>query len=133
MILDAENLFSDRQAVTATAVSENVIDLGASDAGPGEPLSVLIQVTEDFAGLTSLKVEVETDDDSGFGSAKTLNSSDVVPVADLVAGKQFAINALPHGLGRYVRLNYVAVGTATDGTVTAGIVFDKQQGFGHAI
>lgn len=133
MILDAQNLFSDDQAITATAVSENVIDLGAAGAGKGEPLNLLIQVTEDFATLTSLQVEVQTDDNSAFSSAKVLTLSDDIAAADLVAGKQFAINALPHGLERYVRLRFIVTGTnATAGKVVAGIVFDRQRGFGHA-
>ena len=34
MILDLENMFSDDQALTATAVSTNVIDLGATGMPP---------------------------------------------------------------------------------------------------
>ena len=45
MILDKENLFSDDQALTTTAVSENVIDTGAAkDVGPGEPLRVVRKI-----------------------------------------------------------------------------------------
>lgn len=133
MILDAQNLFSDDQAITATAVSENVIDLGSDGAGPGEPLELLAQVTEDFATLTSLNVEIQTDDNSAFSSPTTVGSTGAVAAADLVAGYQFRVRALPHGLQRYVRLNYVVAGTnATAGKVVSGIVFDKQQGHGHA-
>lgn len=134
MILDYENLFANDQAITATAVSENIIDRGSDkDSGPGEPLELLVQVTEDFATLTSLQVEVQTDDNSAFSSARTVTLSEDIAAADLVAGKQFPIRALPHSLERYVRLRFVVTGTnATAGKVVAGIVFDKQQGVGHA-
>ena len=43
MILDAQNQFSSAQALTATADSTNVIDLGvAREIGVGEPMCVLI-------------------------------------------------------------------------------------------
>lgn len=131
MILDYENRFSDAQAVTASAPSENVIDMGAAGAGPGEPLELLAQVSEDFATLTSLQVEVQTSPDNSTWSTVTL--SEDAPVADLVEGYQFRIRALPHGLDRYVRLNYVVTGTnASAGKIDAGIVVDKQQGYGHS-
>ena len=67
MILSAQQLFSDDQAITATAVSTNVIDLGVAgtpygavaalnqDVGKGAGVPVLIQVTEDFDNLTCSK------------------------------------------------------------------------------
>jgi len=131
MILDYENRFSDGQAVTATAVSDNVVDFGSDGAGPGEPLELLVQVSEDFASLTSLQVEVQTSADNS--SYSTIASSEDAGVGDLEAGYQFRIRALPHGLDRYVRLRYVVTGSnATAGKVDAGIVVDKQQGYGHS-
>ena len=56
MILSAQQIFSDDQAVTATAISTNVIDLGApgtpydaaaalnQDIGKGCPIPVLVQL-----------------------------------------------------------------------------------------
>ena len=43
MYTDAQNLFSDAQALTVTADSTNVIDLGVDrNVGQGEPLAVVI-------------------------------------------------------------------------------------------
>lgn len=134
MILDKQALFSDKQAITATAVSENVIDLGAtgtpisgvtalkSDLGISD-VPLLIQVTEDFATLTSLTVSVQTDDNVGFGSPKTVISTPAIPVASLKAGYKFPMVWVPRGTDeRFVRLNYTVAGSnATTGKITAGI------------
>ena len=129
MIFDSTNKFSTKQAVTATAVSTNVIDLGVSkrDIGNGEVIPLFIGVEEEFAGLTSVVVTVQTDDAEGFGSAVNVLQTGVIPVADLVAGYQFNINTVPLGvLGRYVRLNYTVAGTGTAGTISAGITAGNQ-------
>lgn len=139
MIFSAEQLFSDDQAITTTAVSTNVIDLGATgtvlrqpndlkrDIGKGTPIPILIQVTADFASLTSLQVTVQTDDAENFGNAVNIVSSDTVLAADLVAGYKFPIIWVPLGVNkRYMRLNYTVSGSASAGTVTAGIVADVQ-------
>ena len=130
MILDKENLFSDDQAITASAASTNVVDLGVSrDIGKGVPVPVLIQVTADFATLTSLTAEIETSDSEDFSSSETLATSGAIPAADLVAGYQFPMQYMPLGTKRYVRVNYTVAGTnASAGTVTAGIVAAHQHG-----
>src|SRR5687768_14134781 len=96
MVLDKNTLFSDEQAITVTAASTDVLDLGALGIVPYnqaqllhrkglKEIPLLIQVTEAFATLTSLKIAVETDDNSAFSSAKEVLSQTVL-VADLVAG-----------------------------------------------
>jgi len=72
MILDKQNLFSDDQAVTVTADSTNVIDLGIAGMGKGEPVRLIAQVTETFDGGTSLQVSLVTSDSSTFNGATTL-------------------------------------------------------------
>lgn len=130
MIFDKENLFSEDQAVTATAVSTNVVDLGVDrDIGKGVPVPVVIQVTEDFATLTSLTAEIQTASDEAFSSPEVLATSGAVPAADLVTGKQLALQYMPLGTKRYLRINYTVAGTtATAGTVTAGVVAGHQHG-----
>jgi len=130
MILDLTNKFSSAQVVTITAASENVIDLGVSsrDVGNGEVVPVYIEVDTALTGLTSLQVTVQTDDAEGFGTAVNVVSTGVILAADLVSGYQFAIIQLPLKLvGRYIRLNYVVVGTAGAGSLTAGITMGNQQ------
>ncbi|WP_413616414.1 hypothetical protein MRB56_09105 [Halomonas cupida] len=131
MIFDSTFLFSDDQAVTATAASTNIVDLGVvRDIGKGVPVPLLVQVTEDFATLTSLTVTVETDDDPGFGSPKVLATSGAIAAADLVAGYQFPLQYMPIGTERYLAITYTVGGTdATAGTVTAGVVAGHQHGY----
>lgn len=138
MIFDLQSMFSDQQAVTATAASTNVIDLGVAqtpqhakaaitrDVGRGRPIPVVVQVTEDFDALTSLTVALEVDDDEDFGTAEVVQSV-VVVLADLVAGKRIAPFYLPKGTDKqYARMNYTVTGdNATVGKITAGLVFGE--------
>lgn len=141
MILDSENLFSDKQAITANAASTNVIDLGATgtpklrnasalirDISKGEEIPLLVQFVEAFNNLTSLTVAVETDDNSAFSSAKVVHSQ-VVALADLALGKRLSIRELPYGVAeRYLRLNYTVTGTApTTGKITAGFTMGNDE------
>jgi hypothetical protein len=139
MLLDKQNLFSSDQALTATAVSTNVIDRQAGgfafttdtlgntppeDPGLSPELEVLCTVTEDFSGGTSVQVQVCADDAAALSSPTVLLSSAAIAVASLKKGYQFRI-AIPPGMAaadRYIGLNYVVVGTPTLGKVTAGIV-----------
>jgi len=139
MILSAQQLFSDDQAVTATAISANVIDLGTAgtpygavaalnnDKGKGCPVPVLIQVTEDFATLTSLTVTVEVSAAAGLTSPQVL-ATETILAADLVAGKQTFLQCLPNGADlRYLGVRYTVNGSnATAGTITAGISMGNQ-------
>ena len=84
MILDEQALFSDKQEVKATAASTNVIKVNG-DIGKGEPVEVLIQVVEDFAGATSCKVAVQTCDTEN-GTFTDLVATDAIAVAKLKAG-----------------------------------------------
>lgn len=139
MIFSQQQIFSDAQAVTATAISENVIDLGvratpydaaaalAGDKGKGNPVPILAQIVEDFNTLTSLTVAIETSDNANLSSSTVL-ASQVIPLADLVAGKQIAVQFLPNGVtGRYLGLRYTVTGIPpTTGAVTAGITMGNQ-------
>lgn len=140
MILSANQLFSDDQAITATAISTNVIDLGVrgtpydaaaaliGDVGKGTPVPVLIQVTEDFATLTSLTVTLETDAAATLDDAPVVLATEVIAVADLVAGKQTHMQFLPNGVtGRYLGVRYTVTGSdASAGKITAGITMGNQ-------
>lgn len=136
MILDRQTLFSDRQAITATAGSTDQIDLSprgmgiVRDVGAGSNLPVLIQVVETFNNLTSLTVSIQVDEDSAFGSPKTVAVSPAIPLASLVAGYNFpALDYIPRGSDeRYLRLLYTVAGTApTAGRITAGIIMGGAQ------
>lgn len=138
-ILSQQQLFSDAQAVTVTAPSDNHIDLGKTgtppygeqpltrDIGKGTGIPLTIQVIEAFAGLTSLAVEVQVDTDPAFGTAETVHTSTPILAADLAAGYRFNLDQFQTGTDkRYLRLNYVVVGTATAGMITAGVSMGNQ-------
>lgn len=133
MIFDQQSILSDAQAITATAASTNVIDLGpiatgiVRDIGKGTQTPLLIQVVESFNNLTSLTVALQTDDNEAFSSAKTV-WSEVVVLASLTAGYVVIPEFIPRGTNeRYMRLNYTVTGTApTTGKITAGITMGNQ-------
>lgn len=135
MILDNQTLLSNRQAITASAASTNVIDLGPinqgmrRDIGPGTAIPLVAQVTADFAaaGAATLSLALQVDDNSGFTSPKTVHTTAAVPVADLKAGYQMPLDWVPFGTNeRYLRLNYtVSTGPFTAGTITAGVTTGK--------
>ena len=137
MIFSAEQLFSDDQAITATAVSTNVIDFGTpgtpydaaatlnQDVGKGAKIPISIQVTEDFDNLTSLDIAIETGSTSSLGTEVV---SKTVLLADLVQGYQYPIDVLPNEINeQYLGIRYTVTGTApTAGTITAGITMGNQ-------
>jgi hypothetical protein len=144
MIFDNQTLFSDNQAITATARSTNVIDLQqigipygnverlSRDLGKSDDVPLLIQVTETFNNLTSLQVDIQTSDDPAFGSGVVTHSTTgAVLLASLVAGWRPNYTTLPEagtaGMKRYLSLNYTVVGTApTAGKIKSGIVAGVQ-------
>ena len=137
MILSAQQLFSDDQAITASADSTNVIDLGVpgtpygavaalnDDVGKGAKIPLLVQVTEAFDLLTTLEIKISTGATTGLG---TTIISEIVALADLVVGKQMVLDILPNEITeRYLGIEYVVVGTApTAGKITAGISMGNQ-------
>ena len=132
MLLDMQSLFSDRQAVTSSVASQNVVHTALGklkEISFGTPIPLLIQVVEDFVGCTSLKVAVQTSATENFTNPVTLIQSGDVPVAELKAGFKFPINFMPKGNLGYTRLYYTVVGTATKGKIDAGIVACADSGF----
>ena len=139
MILSMEQMFSDDQAVTATALSANIIDLGVAgtpfggkapfnrDVGKGNPIPVLIQVTANFATLTSLTVTVESSANENMSSSTVL-ATETILLAALKAGKQTFMQVMPNGAkGRYLAVRYTVAGsTATAGKITAGVSMGNQ-------
>lgn len=141
MIMDRTLLFSDGQAITATTVSTNVVDLSATgtvyganapiirDIGNGTEIGLHVGVTQSFNNLTSLTISVETDDNAAFSSATTAFTSPAYTQAQVAAGaKQLLPTSIPVGVNeRYARLRYAVAGTApTTGKITAGVVAGRQ-------
>lgn len=118
MILDADLVFSNKQAVTATAASTNKIDLGAAGDAIGQELTIHVVVDTAFATLTSLTVSLETSADNSTWT--TVLSGPAIARASLTKGASIFCVRVPQGLSRYVRMKYTVGGSnATAGKVTA--------------
>ena len=129
-IMDKSLLFSDRQAITATAASTNLVDLGAArNFKGGEMVPITIAITESFNTLTSLTISVETDDNAAFSSATTVMTFPTITLTNLQAGDpQPPPYHIPWQVAeRYLRLKYTVVGTdPTTGKITAGVSAGSQ-------
>ena len=135
-IFDKTLQLSDAQAVTATANSTEIIDLGATgtvhgaaaplqhNIGPGYCVPVLVQVVEAFATLTSLEVQLQASDAADFSTGVTSVTVMNDVAANLIAGKKAHYDVIPNDMpGRYIRARYIVTGTdATAGKITCGVV-----------
>lgn len=130
MILDGKLLFDSQSAITATAVSANVIDLGVNeDIGIGDTpsLQLLVQIITGLvtanAGTLNVQYQASTDN----VTFTTIAETGPLAAAALGAGQKIMKMALPNnGLTRYLRLNYlVGTGAFTAGTITAGIILGR--------
>ncbi|MEM6898457.1 MAG: Bbp16 family capsid cement protein [Pseudomonadota bacterium] len=132
-ILSLEMLFSDQQAITADALSTNIFDRQSpgswihsggnqiiDDLG-NSMVPLFFQVTEAFNNLTSLGVQFIQSANSDMSSPSTIYS-ETIALADLTAGRKFAVRYVPHDVtDQYLSFNYDVTGTApTTGKVTAG-------------
>lgn len=139
MLLSAEQLFSDSQALTATGASTNIIDLGATgtvigapaalvrDIGKGNPIPIIVNLDVAAGGTSpTLDIAVQVDTTDAFSSPTTVATSE--QVAGGAAGDSVYLDVyLPEGTNeRYLRLNYTLGGTTPTYTLTAGIVAGKQ-------
>lgn len=140
MILDALMEFSDAQAVTATAISTNVMDLGpvtdntTRDIGTGEPLYLVVQTAvacTDTGSDATLTVTLESDSDAGLSTSPTVHySTGALAFATFSpAGKVVAMVRLPAGeYERYLGVRYtVGAGPLTAGAFNAFLTRDVQK------
>lgn len=127
MILDKQLLFSNAQAITADAASENVYDTGSTaDIGVGTALELVMQIKQAFNTLTSLTVSLQTSTDEAFTSPITLWSKSIL-LAALTLNANFTLPGVPAGAKRYLRLYYDVVGTdPTTGKITAFALLGRQ-------
>ena len=137
MMYDKLNTFGTDQAVTASARSTDIIDLGANprDIGNGEPLELVILCTETVTsgGSSTVTFTLETDDNSGFSSAAVLASSGAIAKASLTAGTEVLRVKVPLNVERYLSVNYtVATADLTAGKFTAFLAHDRQANKAYA-
>lgn len=143
MILDAQNELSDSQAVTATAISTNVIDLGApgtpiggaaaltKDLAKGRtvPLTIQVDTSATAAGAATVTFSVETDSTADLATSPTVAwTSAAIGKATLVEGYEIHLPAIPIPANeRYLGVRYtVATGPLTAGAFSAFIPASQQ-------
>lgn len=126
MFLDGQNLYSDAQALTASAASTNLIDHGADrNMGIGEPLVavIVVDVALDAGnGDETYSAVVQTDDNSSFSSATTLATFPTMTRGD-AAGTRYVVPIPPDTrMEQYTRISFTLGGTSPSGTVTAFMI-----------
>lgn len=137
MIFDAQNLFSDAQALTAAAgtyTSTNVIDRSAnSNLGAGNDLHVFVALTAKSGTTPTIYAQFIGADDAGLSTnpvvlATTATLSDPAIPSSL----KISIPAFNAGTAgkRYFGIKYITTGTSATFTITAGIVLDEQTTYG---
>ena len=114
---DETLFYSKEQAITATANSTDILDLGGGDIVHG--LYFVLQVGTAFAGLTKVAASLETSDDSSFTSSETVMTMPEYPVASLTENAVMCKVCLPVGMKKYSRVKYTVTGTGTAGTISA--------------
>lgn len=129
-IFDADLMFSDNQAVTATASSETVIDCGQELLTTGlngaMELFVAVIPTTDFTGTGSIQVSLQHSDtkDGSYSVVKALPDT---------AATEFKRSLIPMPLvhKQFLKLVYTVTGTVADGKISAGITrsVDMQQDY----
>lgn len=126
MILDKELQFSDAQALTGSAASTSVVNLGAaSKLFTGEPMAVLVtvDVAADVAsGDETYAFALQTDDAVGFGSPTELVSRSIDKALLTAGSKHTLVVPFEASVEQYLRLNYTLGGTTPSVTVTAHLV-----------
>lgn len=124
MILDKQSMFSDRQAITSSGASEQTMDLRVSglNLGFGTKVPLLIQVNEEFTGVQSVQITLQTADSADFSDVTNLAEVNLTEQGLKAGGRPVGLGALPSGrYKRYLRLFYELSGTATSGKLTAGV------------
>lgn len=138
MLLNSQEVFSDAQAVTATAISTNVIDLNpvagpntTQDIGSGENLYLVVTTQTaitDTSSDATLTVTLESDTAVGLASAPVVHYSTGAKAFATysAAGSIIAIVKLPIAdYKRYLGVRYtVASGPFTAGAIDAYLVKD---------
>lgn len=138
MYVDSKNEFSDAQAVTSTAISSNVIDLGATnsvkDIGLGEPLWLIVltnTLATDSGSDATLTVTLESATDAGLTSGAVVHhTTGALPFATFSpAGSVLVAIRLPSAdYKRYLGIRYtVASGPLTAGKFDAFLTHDIQK------
>lgn len=128
----------------APAISFGTASVFGADMGIGDGMAVpkiFAAIGTTFVGGTSLNLQCQFAVDNGSnapGTWQTYAETGVILTASLKAGVVIGTFDLPRGVGditvyplpRFIRLNYVIVGTFSAGTVTSAIVIQRDDRLG---
>lgn len=127
MIIDAQHLFSENQALSGAGNinSTNEIDFGANNRRIGDGESMVVVVTVDVAaGGTTPTLQIQLFLDNTNGRTTQVAASATLAAAQLTRGARFFV-PVPQGLGgRFLGVRYVLGGTTPTVTVTATLTTD---------
>ena len=132
MYFDSLNMYSDQQAITATADSTKKVHLGGLKiAGKMDPIDIDIRVNADFNNLTSLAVKLQQADTENGVYSDVDGGSGAILLASLKIGYKVPYRILPRSITKpWTKLVYTVVGTApTLGKVTAALVREEQDAY----
>lgn len=131
MLIDNSLLLDTAHALTATAVSTNVVDLGVKrDLGIGPnnvAPRIMCLVTTALTSTNSATLTVQAQGSTDNSTFTTYAESRAYTAGELIAGNRLLDIDLPRPSGgaanpRYLRLNYVVgTGVFSAGAVTAAI------------
>lgn len=129
-MLDDSLKFSEDQAITATATSTNILDLGNKrEIAFGTPVPLYIMIKQDFNTLTSLTITVKTSANSDMSSATELAST-TVALASLKKGNRVPLAFFPTGNKHYAQLTYTVTGSnPSTGKISAYLADAVPQSF----
>lgn len=118
MILDKQLFMSKAQAVTASAASTDVIDMGKAGDAVGKELYLVVQVREaaTATGSATVNLVLETDSKEDFSTKSVLFDSGAIAKADLTLNSEPVKVKIPVGMKQYLRAYY----TVATGPLTAG-------------
>lgn len=120
MFVDSKLELSDAQALTATAVSTNVLPV-SGNIGPGEPMAiaVTVNVAADTAQANeTYQFVLQTATDAAFTSPVNLMTTEAFDGSTLLEGTTFMVPLGSNNLA-FLRMNYVLGGTSPSITVDA--------------
>lgn len=123
MILDKQLIFSNAQAVTTSAISENTIDLGAESLDPGQGNPVYLEIWLDTAfGTSADTLTISLQDGTTVGGvADIMTVLEATATSALLAANVGLLRkiSLPNDLKRHLALYYTCSSGLTSGKINA--------------
>lgn len=118
MMTDKQLMFSEEQALTDGALSDNIVRVGPGDVGVGNNMSFFAAVNGATGPLTAV---VMTGDMEDMSDAAELPVDYKASAAKVALGGVVIRGRLPAGCKTYLRIKFNG---AAGGVVTAGLVKD---------